>query len=58
MPNGDAQLIAVGDDHVTRQANTGGDESQGANGARAFAARRVAITGESTGSVYLIGIGG
>ena len=65
MTNGDAQILAVGNDgniyHITRQAGTNftaWDQAQGANGANAFAARRVGITGESNGSAYLIGIGG
>jgi hypothetical protein len=65
MSNGDAQVIAVGNDgdiyRMTRLANTSFTDwaaVPGANGASAFAARRVAITGESTGSGYLVGIGG
>jgi hypothetical protein len=65
MPDGDSQLLAVGNDgnvyHTTR--NAGGtwaawDKLAGANGASAFGARRVGITGLPDGSSYLIGIGG
>jgi hypothetical protein len=65
MTNGDAQILAVGNDgdiyRMTRLADTSFTDwaaVPGANGASAFAARRVAITGESTGSAYLVGVGG
>ncbi|HEY4460799.1 MAG TPA: glycoside hydrolase domain-containing protein [Pseudonocardiaceae bacterium] len=65
MTNDDAQILAVGNDgdvyRMTRLASTSFTDwaaVPGANGASAFAARRVAITGESTGSAYLVGIGG
>ena len=65
MTNGDAQVLAVGNNgdvyRMTRLAGGGVTDwaaAPGANGSSAFAARRVAITGESNGSAYLMGIGG